>query len=72
MEKYDLPYNNKARRIERKDFDQFDYIFGMDPRNVDDLKRFKPENSKSKILMLGNFNRVGEKIILDPYCVSIY
>lgn len=71
MKKHGLPYNNKARQIKSKDFEEFDYIFGMDHENMSDLKDRAPKGSKAKLLMLGNFGLPeDEKIIEDPYYVS--
>lgn len=71
MKKHDLPYNNKARQLKSKDFEEFDYIFGMDNENMDDLKDRAPKGSKAKLLMLGNFGLPeAERIIEDPYYVS--
>ncbi|KAM7360522.1 low molecular weight phosphotyrosine protein phosphatase 1-like [Cochliomyia hominivorax] len=68
MKKHGLPYNNKARQIKSKDFEEFDYIFGMDYENMSDLKDRAPKGSKAKLLMLGNFGLPDEeKIIEDPY-----
>lgn len=71
MEKYNLPYSNRARQIQYDDFYKFDIIFGMDYGNMEDLLEMKPENSKTEIQLLGSLNPNGEKIIYDPYGVSI-
>ncbi|XP_005186462.2 low molecular weight phosphotyrosine protein phosphatase 1 [Musca domestica] len=68
MKKHDLPYTNKARQIKSKDFEEFDYIFGMDEENMDDLASRAPKGSKAKLLMLGDFGLPkAERIIEDPY-----
>lgn len=48
----------------------YDYIFGMDENNISNLKEDAPENSKAKILLLGDFDPMGDRIIKDPYYVS--
>lgn len=75
MKRHNLNYNRlkRARRISKEDFLEFDYIFGMDPLNMEDLKKLTPQNSKAKCLMLGDFGLdEAEKIIEDPYRVSLY
>lgn len=73
MKKHDLPYTNRARQIKSKDFEEFDYIFGMDEENMDDLASRAPKGSKAKLLMLGDFGLPkAERIIEDPYYVSVY
>ncbi|KAJ3650544.1 hypothetical protein Zmor_016634 [Zophobas morio] len=67
LAKYKIDYNNTARQIETEDFVEFDYIFGMDQNNIDGLKREAPANSKAKILLLGDYDPQGDKIIRDPY-----
>lgn len=70
MEKYSLAYDNRARQITIADFYNFDYIFGMDDFNIEDLNSLKPDDSNARILLLGDFDPEGERIIRDPYCVS--
>lgn len=41
----------------------------MDEANISDLKGDKPKGSKSKILLLGDFDPEGDRIIRDPYYV---
>lgn len=41
----------------------------MDENNISNLKGDKPEGSKAKILLLGDFDPEGERIIRDPYYV---
>ncbi|GAB0088373.1 low molecular weight phosphotyrosine protein phosphatase [Sergentomyia squamirostris] len=67
MTKHQLPYSNKARQIKKDDFNKFDYIFGMDRENISDLKERAPNKSKAKILLLGDFDPEGVKVIRDPY-----
>lgn len=67
MEKHNLAYTNKARKIKNEDFNKFDYIFGMDFDNMEDLNGMKPDGANAKVLLLGEFDPQGEKIIRDPY-----
>lgn len=41
----------------------------MDEENIKDLNSRLPKGSSAKILLLGDFDPEGEKIIRDPYYV---
>lgn len=69
MKKHNLAYNNKARQIKTPDFNKFDYIFGMDDENIDDLNGLRPKDASAKVLLLGDFDPEGDRIIRDPYYV---
>lgn len=43
----------------------------MDNENIRDLNKRAPKNSTAKILLLGDFDPEGDRIIRDPYYVSI-
>ncbi|KAJ8943889.1 hypothetical protein NQ318_019496 [Aromia moschata] len=42
-------------------------FFGMDEENISDLKNQAPRGSTAKILLLGDFDPEGDRIIRDPY-----
>lgn len=67
MKNHNLSYTNKARQIETEDFNKFDFIFGMDDKNMEDLNSMKPDGAKAKVLLLGEFDPQGERNIRDPY-----
>lgn len=69
MKKHNLAYTNRARQIKAVDFKNYDYIFGMDDENIDDLNGMFPKDGTAKILLLGDFDPEGERIIRDPYYV---
>lgn len=53
------------------DFQRFDFIFGMDDYNMDDLRELAPKGEfKAKIDLLGNYDFDKTNIIHDPYFVS--
>lgn len=56
-------------QIAHEDFNKFDYIFGMDEENISDLQSQASQGSKTTILLLGDFDPQGERIIRDPYYV---
>ncbi|KAK4877983.1 hypothetical protein RN001_010489 [Aquatica leii] len=67
LKKHGIEYNGKARLLTRDDFNTFDFIFGMDENNISDIKAEAPRNSKAEIMLLGEFDPQGERIIRDPY-----
>lgn len=71
MKKHNLAYNNQARQIKKEDFKKFDYIFGMDDENIDDLKGLCPKDGTAQILLFGDFDPEGYRIIRDPYYVRM-
>lgn len=58
-------------QIKKNDFTEFDFIFGMDDENIEDLTSKATSQSKAKIDLLGNHDPEGERIIRDPYYVSM-
>nr|CAH7742792.1 unnamed protein product [Callosobruchus chinensis] len=67
LKNHKIDYNARARQIEDEDFNMFDYIFGMDENNISSLKSQCPKGAKAKILLLGDFDPQGDRIIRDPY-----
>ncbi|XP_066153644.1 low molecular weight phosphotyrosine protein phosphatase 1-like [Euwallacea fornicatus] len=67
LKNHNVPYNGHARQIKDSDFHEFDYIFGMDTNNISNIKSQQPVGSKAKILLLGDFDPEGDRIIRDPY-----
>lgn len=67
--KHSVPVNHKAQQIKSRHFDEFDYIICMDESNLRNLNRMKPENSKARISLFGEWNTDGKyrKIVDDPY-----
>lgn len=43
----------------------------MDESNISDLEGAKPSRSDAKVLLLGDFDPEGERIIKDPYYVIL-
>ncbi|CAH0405230.1 unnamed protein product [Chilo suppressalis] len=67
LKKHGVPYDNCARQITTEDFSYYDYIFGMDEANMRDLNKRAPKGSKAKLLLFGDFDSEGDRIIRDPY-----
>jgi protein-tyrosine phosphatase len=59
--------NQKCRKVSDADFSDFDFIFGMDESNIDDLLRRAPANAHHKIHHFMDY-ALGVRIdIPDPY-----
>ncbi|CAG9815016.1 unnamed protein product [Phaedon cochleariae] len=67
LESHNMQCKRRARQIKDEDFNRFDYIFGMDEHNISSLKDQAPRDCKAKILLLGDFDPEGDRIIQDPY-----
>ncbi|CAJ0902269.1 10126_t:CDS:2, partial [Entrophospora sp. SA101] len=61
--KNNVAIDHRARKISKKDFDEFDYVLCMDDANLLDANRIKPEASKSIVKLFGDYDPQGEKII---------
>nr|POF01299.1 low molecular weight phosphotyrosine protein phosphatase [Quercus suber] len=67
-------YTHAARKVlVPEDFEEFDYILGMDGSNVADLRRMarRAENGKgevkAKVMLFGEFGGKGKEEVGDPY-----
>ncbi|XP_049810571.1 low molecular weight phosphotyrosine protein phosphatase 1-like [Schistocerca nitens] len=67
LEANGIDYKHTVRQIRKDDFNQFDYIFGMDDENMENLKHQAPAGSKAQLQLVGAFDPKGERIIRDPY-----
>lgn len=68
LQHHGLKSTHTVRQITKQDFNDFDYIFGMDEENMSELRRLAPKGSKAELLMLGDFGLKKEnRIIEDPY-----
>ena len=62
-----IPYtNHKARRITEDDYKKFDYILGMEERNITNIKRIVGEDVDNKIYRLLDFSN-NPRDISDPW-----
>uniref|UniRef100_H2YMJ8 Low molecular weight phosphotyrosine protein phosphatase n=1 Tax=Ciona savignyi TaxID=51511 RepID=H2YMJ8_CIOSA len=64
--------HHRARQITQRDFEDFDFIFGMDESNMRNLHQVAPKNHKSKILLLATYcpDLAHDGVIEDPYYSS--
>lgn len=56
-----------CRRVKPEDFEEFDYILGMDHDNVKNLREVCPEPFQHKIALMMDYADVEEDIVPDPY-----
>ena len=67
LNKYNIPYtNHKARQLKKEDYDNFDYIIGMDEMNLKNIKRIVGQDTENKIYKLLDFTESTREID-DPY-----
>ncbi len=58
----------RARKVERVDFDRFDYVIAMDRSNYDDLKALKGDKQKAQLHLFMDFAGDWENSeVPDPY-----
>ena len=58
--------NHIARKITKQDYDKFDYIIGMEDRNIVNIKRNIGEDKQNKIFKLLDFSN-NPRDIADPW-----
>ena len=62
-----IPYtNHKARRITEEDYKRFDYIIGMEERNISNIKRIVGKDVDNKVFRLLDFSN-NPRDISDPW-----
>jgi protein-tyrosine phosphatase len=57
----------KCRKVVQQDFEKFDYILGMDNRNIANLLEACPEEFQHKVLLLLSFCKSEVQEVPDPY-----
>lgn len=67
LKNHGIQFAHSAQQLGKEDFSKFDFIFGMDQSNMNDINRKKPKGSKAQVLLLGSFDPEGDSIIKDPY-----
>ncbi|VVC35844.1 Protein-tyrosine phosphatase, low molecular weight, mammalian,Phosphotyrosine protein phosphatase I [Cinara cedri] len=67
LRKNGIQFEHSAKQLVKEDFYTFNFIFGMDKSNMDNINRIKPKDSKAQVLLLGSFDPEGDTIIRDPY-----
>ncbi|WP_133470385.1 low molecular weight protein-tyrosine-phosphatase [Paraglaciecola marina] len=57
----------KCRKVTPEDFDKFDYILGMDNKNISNLLEICPKGHEDKVGLFLSFADLQEKEVPDPY-----
>ena len=67
LKKYKIPYTNRqATVLEQEDYENFDYIIGMDSSNIFNIKRICHGDSQNKVFKLLSFCNLDDDIE-DPW-----
>ncbi|KAJ3607114.1 hypothetical protein NHX12_026628 [Muraenolepis orangiensis] len=69
MKTHSVPMSHIARQVTKEDFENFDYILGMDDSNMSDLRKKAKSvnNCRAKIELLGSYDPQKQRTIKDPY-----
>ena len=60
------PIGHRARQITKADYDNFDYLIGMDSENLRNMKRWWPDDDAGKISLLLDFTN-WPRSVADPW-----
>lgn len=67
LRQMNIPFGDKkSRKILKEDYDRFDYILGMEERNIKNIKRIMGDDSEHKIHRLLDFSN-NPRDIADPW-----
>ena len=67
LDEMGIPYTkHKARRIEKQDYQKYDYILGMEDTNIRNILRIIGNNKDNKIYKLLDFSK-NPRDIVDPW-----
>ncbi|MCI9063172.1 MAG: low molecular weight phosphotyrosine protein phosphatase [Clostridia bacterium] len=58
--------DHRARQITKEDYKEFDYIIGMEERNITNIKRIVGKDKENKIFKLLDFSK-NPRDIADPW-----
>ena len=58
--------NRKAKRLSKSDYEKFDYILGMEERNIDNIFRIIGKDTENKVCRLLDFSK-NPRDIADPW-----
>jgi low molecular weight protein-tyrosine phosphatase len=64
--RYDLS-RLRARQVEARDFERFDYLLAMDRANLAELRRIAPRTLLSRAKLFLDFGSKGVQEVPDPY-----
>lgn len=67
LDEVGIPYTkHKARRIEKQDYEKYDYIIGMEESNIRNILKIIENNKENKIYKLLDFSK-NSRDIADPW-----
>ncbi len=67
LDEMGIPYTkHKARRIEKQDYEKYDYIIGMEERNIQNIIRIVGNDKENKVYRLLDFSK-NPRDIADPW-----
>lgn len=67
LKEMNIEYGNHfARQITNNDYEQFDYIIGMEEKNINDIKKIVGKDNKNKVYRLLDFSK-NPRDIADPW-----
>ena len=67
LDEVGIPYTkHKARRIEKQDYEKYDYIIGMEESNIRNIQRIIENDKENKIYKLLDFSK-DSRDIADPW-----
>ena len=67
LKKHSIPFNrHKAHRMQKSDYDKYEYIIGMDESNIYNIMRIIGEDPKHKVYRLLDFSN-NPRDIADPW-----
>merc|ERR1712150_417065 len=67
LTRHKVATSHKCRLLKKRDFTDFDVIFGMDDANMSDLEDMAPSGSTALLKRLGEYDPEKELTIQDPY-----
>ena len=67
LDEKEIPYTrHKARRIEKQDYQKYDYIIGMEESNIRNILRIVGDDKEKKVYRLLDFSK-NPRDIADPW-----
>lgn len=60
------PNGHRARQIVKSDYDEYDYLIGMDGENLRNMQRMWPNDSKNKIHLVMDYSSC-PRPVADPW-----
>ncbi len=73
LKKHSIPYNGRARQLQRSDLNEFDYILAMDTENLSGIRRLlgNPKDGQPEIALFLSYANAAELLtrteVPDPY-----